>query len=302
MTRLNGPDRQASNTGARSTLVLKPTEERCLRLLALHQYLTADQLLRALGLSEGCGSYARELVASLARFGLVERIERDRPTPHGSMAGVYTPSSAGRRWLARLGMVATGRYRPVDDRRRSRIFLTHALACADVAISASRLCDQTADLALRHLWHERALRRQPTYIHIDGKRRAVIPDLMLDLDANGEQAMVSCEVDLGSERGPAWKAKIGRLAIWAQGPYRSAFQTESLTIAIIVPGDERRARSLCRQTAAALDGLGLRQLGSLFVFTGQDPAAIPPARFWLAPLCVQPFVDQPVALIEGWSA
>jgi Replication-relaxation len=262
--------------------------------------MTAEQIRRGLGLSSGSASYARELVSTLSRFGLIGRLDRDRPTAHGSMAGVYTPSSAGRRWLARRGILTPGRYRPAEVQGRSRFFLSHALVCVDVAISADAVCGETPDLELQRLWHERALRRRPSYVEVEGRRSAVIPDLLLDMDAAGDQVMVSCEVDLSSERGSAWKRKIARLVAWAAGPYRAAFATDSLTIAVIAPGDEKRTRTLWHQTEVALDAIGARSYGSLFLFTAQDPATAPPRTFWLAPGCLQPFNNQTLPLIEGW--
>lgn len=294
-----GPAAAGSANGRRPPL--KPTEERCLRLVGLHEYVSAEQIRRGLGFCEGCGSYARELAASLTRFGLLERVTRDRAGPRGSMASAYTLTTAGRRALAQLGVEASGRYRPVEERRRSRIFLSHTLVCVDVAISATLLGEQTPNVGLRRLWHERSLRRQPTYVETDGRRSAVIPDLRLDLAAGGDQVMVSCEVDLSSERGSAWKRKVRHLAAWADGPYQDAYKTDSLTIAVIAPGDERRAHALCHYTEGALDEIGARRLSNLFVFTAQDPATASPQTFWLAPGCWQPFAEQPVPLIEGWA-
>jgi hypothetical protein len=295
------PANSATPPKARRILALKPTEMRCLELLALHGYATTEQMRRGLGFCDGCGSYARELAAALTRLGFIDRLARDRPGPRGSLAGAYTLTTAGRRTLIRQGVDLGGRYRPVDDRQRSHVFMSHTLVCVDVAISASLLHEQADGIVLRRLWHERELRRRPSYVDVEGRRSAVIPDLLLDMDAAGDQVMVSCEVDLSSERGPAWKRKIARLVAWAAGPYRAAFATDSLTIAVIAPGDEKRTRTLCHQTEAALDAIGARSYGSLFLFTAQDPATTPPRTFWLAPGSLQPFNNQALPLIEGWS-
>jgi hypothetical protein len=124
---------------------------------------------------------------------------------------------------------------------------------------------------------------------------------MLDFGADGDQIMVSVEVDLSSERGPAWKRKVEHLAAWASGPYRQQFGSDSLTIAVIAPGDGRRSDQLWHWTEAALTQLGRQDLAPLFVFTGLDAAQISPASFWLDAVCRQPFRTDFVPLVEGWS-
>ena len=86
---------------------------------------------------------------------------------------------------------------------------------------------------------------------------AVIPDAWFQLKvASSPRVSIALELDRGTEDQRVWRQKVAALALWAVGPYRKAFQTDNVTIAVVCP-DVARRETLCSWTKKELEGRGL---------------------------------------------
>src|SRR5512144_1412817 len=122
--------------------------------------------------------------------------------------------------------------------------MTHRVAAVDVLLAAALLCrDYT--VSCPRLLTERQLRHRPSKVVLPAAHGirlvAVIPDGWFQLRvATGDPYSIAVELDRGTEDQSAWRRKVAGYAAWAQGPYRTAFDTDNLTIAVVTPTRERR--------------------------------------------------------------
>jgi hypothetical protein len=276
-------------------------------LLALAQFhvLTVDQILR-LFYKKSSRTTVQARMKALFDVHYCER--RALPVPNAGRGGtgvyLYTLGYRGRAFVQQQGVDVPARFRPSELPRQN--YLAHLVASTDVFVSAALLAQTQPGLRLERLLPERVLRAQKTRVVVEGKPRQVVPDgwfaLRAEEHGHAYRYPIALELDLGSERQTKWRAKIAGLLAWLDGPYESLFQTRNATIAVVCPGRESRAAVLCAWTAAALSQLGRRTDATHFLFTGQDPATLPPERFFRAPLCLQPFAATPLALLDQEDA
>ena len=74
--------------------------------------------------------------------------------------------------------------------------------------------------------------------------------------------------------------------MWARGPYKQAFETDNLTIAVVCP-DERRCSILVDWTKRELKALEMDEYSQLFLFTAVSPVAVAPGRFFFGQVWAQ---------------
>jgi hypothetical protein len=130
---------------------------------------------------------------------------------------------------------------------------------------------------------------------------AVIPDAWFQLQIpSSPRVSIALELDRGTEDQRAWRHKVAALALWAAGPYREAFQTDNVTIAVVCP-DASRRDTLRNWTKNELDGRGLSQLLDIFLLTSASPVASAPAEFFFAPLWFLPHQPEAVSLLDSPS-
>src|SRR5512144_281576 len=160
--------------------------------------------------------------------------------------------------------------------------MTHRVAAVDVLLAAALLCrDYT--VSCPRLLTERQLRHRPSKVVLPAAHGirlvAVIPDGWFQLRvATGDPYSIAVELDRGTEDQSAWRRKVAGYAAWAQGPYRTAFDTDNLTIAVVTPTRERRDQ-LRRWTATSLRRDAMN-LSDVFLFTAASPVTTAPAGFF----------------------
>jgi hypothetical protein len=244
-------------------------------------------------------TYVQTKLKALSELGLLQRIWLPRPAPHGSAPSVFTLGRKGLNHLGSQGFDVARRYRPSEQNARSYLFLAHTLAVNDVLIGAELLGRQAPGVQLARMLHERDLKRAPLQVQDnDGRTIAVVPDGWLDFRINGSfQACLALELDRGTEEQKAWRRKVRGLVAFANGPYQEAFQTRSLTIAVVATSGDHRLLQLIRWTESELALWKEETLGDLFVFTGVAPESTP-ADLFTARRWYQPFGEQPVALLD----
>lgn len=215
---------------------------------------------------------------------------------------MYTLGRKGLNYLAGAGIdIDRRRYRPSEQREHTYLFLGHTLAVNDVLISAELLSRTQPDYEIARMLHERDLKRRPVHIQDeDGRMMAVVPDGWLDVRVKGAyQVCLALELDRGTEEQKVWRRKIRGLLAYANGPYQDAFQTKSLTVAVVATSGDRRLLQLLRWTESELTARREQGQGDLFVFTAirSDPADL--ADLFFSRRWHQPFGEQTVALLES---
>lgn len=272
-------------------------EEAIARSLLRYYFLSSRQICR-LHYSAGSLTYVQSKMKALTDAGYCQRLWLPRPEPRGSAPSVFRLARRGLKHLETLGLEPR-RFRPSEHRDHSYLFLAHTLAVNDVLIAAELLCRQHPALAMAALLHERDLKRTPVYVeHDNGTRVAVIPDGWLDLRVDAAyQVCLALELDMGTEAQKAWRRKVRGLVAYANGPYQDAFQTRSLTVAVVTTAGAKRMLDLLRWTERELEVLRERQQGDLFVMTSVNSGASVPADLFLGRRWISPFGKAAVALI-----
>jgi hypothetical protein len=85
--------------------------------------------------------------------------------------------------------------------------------------------------------------------------------------------------------------------VWAPGPYREAFATDNLTIAVVTPMPQRRDQ-LREWTLRELTGRQQPALADLFLFTAVSPVTTKPLEFFLDRLWYPSQQQDPVRLLN----
>ncbi len=268
--------------------------DKILRALGRYDLLTREQLTRLL-YRPSSTTFVGEHLTRLTRHGYLRMERLPLAIAAGGTPGYWALAGPGRRYLLAAG---------VDPPRPhaappSPLHLWHLLALNDALIALERLCRVDPRLALARLRHERALRRvAPRVVLPDGRAATVVPDAWIDLLVDGAPMGVALELDRGTEDERQWRRKVDALLALAAGPYRDAFATDSMTVAVVTTAGARRAEVLRRWTEHELAALGKRHWGELFWFTHTDPAIVEPAALYLGSHWVRPFDPVPRPLIE----
>ncbi|WP_406462612.1 replication-relaxation family protein [Streptomyces sp. NBC_01622] len=281
-------------------------DEEILRAINRLQYMTAAQIGRLLyPQAHDQNRYVQRRLRSLTEAGYLLRL-RELPAPRiGSAPHVFTLADKGRRFVAGRGdILASSYYRPSEERAKAEDnpFMEHTLAAVDVLVAAERLC-RKFQVSLPRLLNERQLKRSSIRVQPVGRpeapRMAVIPDAWFQLTAVGcDPVSIALELDRGTEGQKHWRRKVASLTAWAEGPYRRAFETDNLTVAVAVPTMARRVQ-LSEWTAQELESIGRDQLADIFLFTDASPVATDPFELFFDLLWYPAGQDHPVSLLDA---
>jgi hypothetical protein len=280
-------------------------------LVALNRfnYLTTAQASRLLypNLKDN-NRYSSRRLKRLVDTGYVLRLG-NFPTPRfGSAPHVFTLARRGRHYLNQLGIETLTYFRSSEEgiKAFNRLYMQHTLAAIDVLIAAELLCKQHA-VSCPQLRCERELKRSPLRVDVApapgspserARRVAVIPDGWFQL-AVGKEApqSIALELDRGTEEQKFWRRKVAALVTWANGPYRAAFKTDNITIAVVAPSAVRRDE-LRKWTARELAHRGWDADADIFLFTSADPVQSSPEVFFFDPSWYLPSEELPLALLD----
>ncbi|MDQ2785507.1 MAG: replication-relaxation family protein [Chloroflexota bacterium] len=280
-----------------------PAQRAILLALGRYYYLTARQATCLLYAPSSL-TRVQALVKELADDGYCQRLFLPRPTPHGRVPAVYTLGRLGRVHLAAVGVDVPTRLRLSEAREHRYLFLDHTLAVNDCLIAMELLARRAPQIVIRTMLHERALRHMPIAVtDPDGRQASVIPDGWLDLRVvlpdGTYRSCIALEIDRGTTEQKAFRRKIAHWVAAADGPYREAFGTDLLTVAIVATPGEGRAEELLRWIAAELTSLHRPEAAVLFLVTSVDAASTDPATLYCGPVWRQCDSATPVPLIEG---
>src|SRR3954452_9481982 len=235
--------------------VIKEADQVLLLSLARFHYLTAKQASRLLypKNTDSRARYTQKLFQRLVDADYVLRL-RALPQPkYGQDPHVFTLARRGWDYVRGMGIASVPYYRPSEELRAAdnSPFMKHRLATIDVLITADRLQRELPQVTLLQLLTERELKRTAIRVEVpagphsgqEGVRRvAVIPDGWFQLSINGGLPYsIALELDRGTEDQKVWREKVAAYVVWAKGPYKDAFETDNLTIAIVCPDERRRA-------------------------------------------------------------
>lgn len=290
-------------------LTITEADAALLRALSRFHYLTAAQASRLLypKLADE-NRYAQRRLKRLADADYVLRLHA-LPTPrYGQAPHVFTLARRGRQYLIGLGVSVRPYFRPSEEARatENNPFITHRLAAIDVMIAADCLC-RDHPVTCPQMLSERELKQGARRVHVPPgpraaeapRRVAVIPDAWFQLTvASQSPVSIALELDRGTEDQVVWRRKVAALALWAVGPYREAFATDNLTIAVVCPDAARRDR-LAGWTLRELRTRRFDDLADIFLFTASSPVAECPLLFFFGAHWYLPHVAEPVALLDG---
>ncbi|MCC6236793.1 MAG: replication-relaxation family protein [Dehalococcoidia bacterium] len=282
-----------------SALSITPADDYILKVLLRFRYLAARQVC-ALRYSAGSLTRVQAILKRLTDSGYLQRIWLPRRTPRGSAPSVYTLARKGLNYLRAQGIDVPARYHPSEQRERTYLFLAHTLAVNDVLIAAELFCRREPRYALAASVPEHLLKRSPARVEDEaGRPITVIPDGWIDLRVDGAyQICLVLELDRGTEEQKAWRRKVRGLLAYANGPYQEAFQTRSLTIAVVTTDGPRRLLDLLRWTERELTAVREQERGDLFIFTEIVPEAIFPHVLFTSPIWYRPFASDEIALVD----
>lgn len=286
---------------------ISKADEAILRVINRFHYMTAAQISRLL--YPNCNDnnrYSQRRLRVLNENGYLLRL-RELPTPrYGSAPHIFTLSQKGRKYITSLGISVPYYFRPSEEKEKAfnNPFIEHTLQTIDILIAAHSLCRQYK-VTCPDMLSERELKHQVVRVKIPGsfngqseKSVAVIPDAWFQLKVKGSPTVsIALELDRGTEEQKRWKAKVTALAYWAMGPYREAFNTDNLTIAVVAPSAFRRDK-LRYWTATELEKRNLEQLLQVFIFTDVSPVEKNPYEFFFNPVWFLSKAMEPVSLLD----
>ena len=285
-------------------LPITEADRNILLALSRYHYLTAAQASRLLYPSlYDENRYMQRRLKKLVDGGHVLRL-RALPTPqYGQAPHVFTLHRRGREYLHGLGVKVLPYFRPSEELRAAQNdpFMRHRLAAIDVLIAADSLCRNSAVTCPR-LLIERYLRRAALRVELGTggavRRVAVIPDGWFQLQpGNHPPISIALELDRATEDQQVWRRKIAAYVVWAHGPYRRAFGTDNLTVAVVVPTDTRRDQ-LRLWTMRELTTRGAPDLADIFLFTAASPVATPATDFFFGAFWYVPHQAHPVRVLD----
>lgn len=279
-------------------ITINKSRHRLLEAIGKFSYLSAYQLTHLL-YSKGALQNVRDNLKLLYQARYVRRVYLPHLSRHrGSPLAVYCLDRLGYQYLKSHGLAPEGRFSPNENAEKEVLFLRHTQSANDLLILARLLAQEDPDLELYRMLTERELKRQPVYVHVGRERVGVVPDGWVDLRKGNLQACIAFELDRNTVSKNNWQRKVLALAAYSQGPYQEAFDTESLTIAVVTTASERRLNELLNWTEAVLDDPSGRDFAPFMFFASFDPAAIEPRDTFYSPIWRQPFSDSPLPLLE----
>jgi hypothetical protein len=297
---------------SQGTSLITEADKAILVALARFHYLTAAQASRLLypHLSDE-NRYMQRRLKKLSDAQYVLRL-RALPTPrYGQAPHIFTLARKSRQYLESLGVSLPSYFRPSEERQAAENspFMIHRLATIDVMIAADGLCREGYAVCPRML-SERELKQGalkvevPRTLHSTGegsRRVAVIPDAWFQLSVGSRPPMsIAVELDRGTEDQKVWRHKVAAYVMWADGPYRTAFETDNLTIAVVCPDEPRRA-ILIDWTMRELTARSLPEFAELFLFTATSPITVSPRRFFFGNAWREPHTGKAVSVLDAPS-
>jgi hypothetical protein len=278
--------------------------EKIIVALALFDYLTAYQLARLL-YSLASISRVRKELRSLAAASLVLSLGGRAV----NLPLVYTLSSKGRQCAASLGVSASRRFRPSEEKDKgyNPYFLKHTIAVTDVLIAARILSQTIPHIELTRMITERELKRR-IYVQLPEK-------VCIEPDASCEFLLTETwhkttqtwkdffHIEVYRNLPPAewrFKQKIhGYVTYGESGQHAALFNTSALSIAVIAQ-TEQMETTLKRWTEEALNEIERPIDGDWFFFRSIDTATANPEEMYLAPVWEQAFgtAKTPLLVLE----
>jgi hypothetical protein len=245
-------------------LVLSPTDEAILRMLATAHYATAFDLAAWVA-SPGSLTSVRSRASFLA--GGADHVPRQVlyrfpfPSSSGNPERIFTLGALGRAVVGELGS-----FRPSKQRVLSHAFLKHALLLTRVVSLAHAFVKRSPAVRLRQC----RLSYEWPRAH---PKLAPIPDAWLLFDAGGRNVAIWLECDNSSEFQVKWKNFLRRRLIYIRsGDYAKAFGVPGVILAYVVTGPTAAAAHTRRQTLLGwgrevLAELKLETWAEIFRFT-----------------------------------
>jgi hypothetical protein len=267
--------------------------DKILRALARYLVLTREQLTRLLYRPTST-TFVGEHLTRLTRQGYLQMHRIPLAIAAGGTPGVWMLAPRGSRYLLDAGVT------PLRSQDRpSVLHLWHLLALNDALIAFEVLDRTDPRLIVERVRHEHLLRQLAPRVTLpDGRTTTVVPDAWVDVAIAQETMGIALELDRGTEEERQWRRKITALLALAAGPYRAAFDADSMTVAVLATSGERRAAVLRRWTEAELTDCGKEHWAELFWFANADPAVIEPTDLYLGRRWVRSFDPVPRPLIE----
>jgi Replication-relaxation len=275
--------------------------EKILVALGLFDYLTAYQLARLL-YSPASISRVRKELKSLAAASLVLSLGGRAV----NLPLVYTLSSKGRQCAASLGVSATRRLRPSEEKDKgyNPYFLKHTIAVTDVLIAAQLLSQTVPWIELIRMLTERELKRR-IYVQLPEKV-CIEPDascefLLTETWHNPPQTWKDFfHIEVYRNLPPAewrFKQKIhGYVTYGESGQHAALFNTSALSIAVIAQ-TEQMETTLKRWTEEALNEIERPSDGDWFFFCSLNTATTSPEELFLSPAWEQTFSSAKTPLL-----
>lgn len=274
---------------------LSNTELGILAALNTYYYLSSAQLCKLLsrkGKLLGTLSTTQTRLKHLWQRAYIQRERLPTPGYDGLGPYVYSLHTRGRNALKASGKTVVARFRPREARTHGLYFLPHTLPVNDVLIAADLLARQyPTQIRLDGLRHERELRRK-IYVagqgEFAGKHVAIEPDGWLDiaLPELGVRSPLLIELDRATERRHAWQEKVRRLSMLVSpdpsgtSPYERFFGRRAFTVIVVTLAGQGRRIALQQWSAEVFHELNRPYLARHFLFTDQNPAALPPDAFY----------------------
>ena len=275
--------------------VIREADEVILLALARFHYLTAAQVSRLFyPTMRDRNREAQRRTKDLADAGYILRLGVLPKPQYGRSPIVCTLSDKGRKYVQAAGASVRPYFRPQEEHRayQNFPFMRHTLASIDVLVAAERLC-LDYDVSCPRMLTERDLKQTALRVDVPASAKgqvarnvAVIPDGWFQLEVGQEPPMsIALELDRATEEQKIWRQKVAAYSAWAadDGPYAEAFETDTLTIAVVCP-DERRCRALIDWTLRELQLRNAEDSAELFLFTHASPETTAPYQFFFAPV------------------
>ena len=279
------------------TYVIRDADEVILLALARFHYLTAAQVSRLFyPTMRDRNREAQRRTKDLADAGYILRLGALPKPTYGKRPNVCTLTDKGRKYVQGLGASVRPYFRPAEEKRayENSPFMRHTVAAIDVLVSAERLC-LDYDVSCPRMLTERDLKQTALRVNVPASEKgqavrtvAVIPDGWFQLEAGEEPPMsIAVELDRATEEQKIWRQKVAAYSAWAadDGPYAEAFETNTLTIAVVCP-DERRCKMLIDWTLRELRLRGQEELADFFLFTHASPETTKPYDFFFSSLWI----------------
>jgi Replication-relaxation len=268
--------------------VLTAHDEKLLLTVRQFHYLTLDQFITYLGISEKSKNWLGGRLKTLKDVGYLTTQQLPRVESYGRNPLIYSLSPKGISHLRGLGFDTL----EAADRPSSYLYLEHSLRVADILIAASLLEKSIPEITLATFKHDRDLHRNSVRVQVEkGRSAAVIPDGWLDFHLSppygdmGQRVCLCIEVDRNTVDITPFQQKIAYLTLFADGPYQEAFHTTSLTIAFLAAvGGISRVNQMKEWTKGELMRLKKTAFNDLFLFAALPDGVPSPVSLFTEPI------------------